>query len=216
MRHGQGRSHHVTDGIKFGKQNGINLIFAVIGTDGLMKHAHLVDTIVPHQGFSDKDNHVGLIFVSQFSQGLHKGDIVLHSTGGIYQDDVVLVLNGLLNGSSGDATRILGITLAVNGELQTFGVDAQLFDSATSKGITSRQEWFTTIAFEIVGQFGQTRRLSDTIDLKAITRKKGQPATEKQTKATSFHNILYTTYTHNDNDVRTFRGPRVAFGNDLS
>ena len=98
-----------------------------------------------------------------FSKFQHQVALVVQSSGGVYNGNVTVVLNGVLGGFKSYCSGVSVHTFRIKFTANTVGPDLELVHSSGSKSICGPQYHLVAALFKLPGQFANGGCLSYTI-----------------------------------------------------
>lgn len=164
------RADHVADSVAFGDDEAVE---GAYGAKGGVEVARLRDGVCPHKGLADHEDLVWLGKLREFLEGGHEALVVVATTGGVDEDDVVALLGGVGDCVLGDGGGVLAVALLVEFDLASFAggeffevadVDGELLDGAGAEGVAGGDEDFVLVLQEEEADLGEVGGLADAVD----------------------------------------------------
>jgi hypothetical protein len=124
---------------------------------GPLEHFELRERIVPDQRLGDEQSAVHGNGLDQLGQRRHEGGVVLHPSGRVHENHVVLGLGGLIGvreGGRGHAGGILRVPLREDVALQAPGVRLELLYGPAPEGVSRHEQNPAAVGLEVVGKLG--------------------------------------------------------------
>eukprot|EP00964_Phaeocystis_antarctica_P080281 scaffold50131_cov60-Phaeocystis_antarctica.AAC.1 len=130
----------------------------------LVEAGDLVDGLVAHERLAHEEDEVGVVEVDQLGERTHQRLVVLHAPRRVDEHAVVAHLLRVRDAVGRDPRRVAAVALLVERQLERLRVHAQLLHCAGAEGVARAEHRYEAVALEVVGHFGEARRLAHAID----------------------------------------------------
>lgn len=169
VHHVERSSHLLVDRVELGHDDAIDdarvLILHCKVNQRLIEFGQLIDRVVADKGLSNEEDCVRLVDVDQLGQCSHQCLVALHSSGGVDEDHIVLVVLSFLQGFLGDHGWIVLVPFLIQRYIKARCVRLELFDGARPEVVTTcEHDPEISFRLQVVSCLGERSRFSNAID----------------------------------------------------
>ena len=132
-------------------------------TDGLLEGLGLGEASLADRAIHDEDASVRIDSLLYLNHLLKEGTLLSMTTGGVHDDDLVLVLAEVRDTSFGDFDRVSLVLVTVERTLDLCSVHLQLRERSSTECISAHNTNLPAFLHVVICELGASRRLTGTL-----------------------------------------------------